>query len=124
MSYVTNKNLVPTYSYCRLYLTNDYLKPHVDRPACEYSLSLCIGGDPWDIWFQLNSPTVVSLSPGDGVLYLGLETTHWRNEFLGNECIQVFLHWVDCNGDYASWKYDRRPCIGSKETDKVYWGKT
>jgi hypothetical protein len=45
--------LYPTYSYLRLYKHGDCLKRHVDRPACEISVTLCLGFAPevpWPIW--------------------------------------------------------------------------
>ena len=38
-------DLIPTYSYWRLYITDNDLKNHKDRPSCEYSTTLCIGYD-------------------------------------------------------------------------------
>ena len=32
--------LRPTYSYCRVYREGNDLKPHKDRPSCEYSVTL------------------------------------------------------------------------------------
>jgi len=118
------KELYPTYSYCRIYYPGATMPPHTDRNACEFSMSLFITGDTWPLWFQLSEPTAVILSPGDAVLYKGLETTHWREKYVGTGCTCVFLHWVDASGPYADWRYDRRPSIGSKETDKLYWGKS
>jgi hypothetical protein len=118
------KVLYPTYSYCRIYYTGATMRPHVDRPACEFSMSICIAGDSWPLWFQLKTPTPISLQPGNAVLYKGVEVEHWRNEYYGTGCTQVFLHWVDAHGRYADWKFDKRPTIGSKETDKTYWGKS
>ena len=118
------KKLYPTYSYARMYYPGASMPPHTDRNACEFSMSLFITGDTWPLWFQLSEPTAVTLSPGDAVLYKGLETTHWREVYEGLGCTCVFLHWVDASGPYADWKFDRRPAIGSKETDKTYWGKS
>jgi hypothetical protein len=116
------KELYPTYSYCRIYYTGATMPAHTDRSACEISMSLCISGEPWPLWFKDYGP--VTLEPGNAVLYPGPLVEHWREEYKGAGCTQVFLHWVDANGPFADWKYDRRPSIGSKETDKIYWGKT
>lgn len=100
--------LVPTYSYCRVYHNGAIMRPHVDRESCEYSVSLKISGDDWPLWFDVDGPKSVVLPNGNGVLYKGLETTHWRNEFTGSQCIQAFFHWVDPMGPYAEWRYDKR----------------
>ena len=48
----TGLKLVPTYSYCRLYRKGNILKRHKDRPSCEISTTLCLGGDPWPIFID------------------------------------------------------------------------
>ena len=124
VSSIVEKELFPTYSYCRIYYPGASMRPHTDRAACEISMSLSLTGDPWPLWFMLDKPTPVSIPKGSAVLYHGLETEHWRETYKGTGCAQVFLHWVDANGLYVDWKYDRRPGIGAKETDKLYWGKS
>jgi hypothetical protein len=121
---IVGKELYPTYSYSRMYYPGASMPPHTDRNACEISMSLCISGEPWPLWFQLDRPTSAFLNPGDAVVYQGIEVTHWRDVYAGAGCTCVFLHWVDASGPYADWRYDRRPSIGSKETDKLYWGKS
>src|SRR5712671_5552941 len=47
--------LFPTYSYFRVYKHGDTLAKHTDRPACEISVSLCLGfedGKSWPIWIE------------------------------------------------------------------------
>jgi hypothetical protein len=122
ISDICQKNLFPTYSYSRMYYNGATMPPHTDRPACEYGLSICIAGETWPLYFEKYGP--VLLNHGDAVLYPGLELTHWRDEYQGAGCTQVFLHWVDADGPYAEWQYDRRPAIGSHETKKTYWGKS
>ncbi len=125
VSDIVGAELYPTYSYCRMYYPGASMRPHTDRVACEISMSLSLSGDPWPLWFKVGEQNVpVSLKKGDAVLYKGLELQHWREEYKGLGCTQVFLHWVYANGEYADWKYDRRPRIGSKETEKTYWGKS
>ena len=48
----TGLKLVPTYAYCRLYRKGNILKRHKDRPSCEISTTLCLGGDPWPIFID------------------------------------------------------------------------
>jgi hypothetical protein len=124
ISNIVNRQLLPTYSYARIYYTGATMPKHTDRHACEISLSLSLSGDPWPLWFELDAPTPISLSKGSAVIYSGIETTHWREQYTGSGCTQVFLHWVDANGPYANWQYDRRPAIGSAESEKFYWGKS
>ena len=51
------------------------------------------------------------LKPGDILLYSGCELEHWRNEFKGNDCAQVFLHYNEKKGKNTN-KFDGRPMLG------------
>ena len=102
--------LFPTYSYFRVCKRGDVLPKHRDRPSCEISMTLCLGCDlPWPFWLEgPNGMIRVELKPGDGVVYRGVECTHWREAFEGTQVVQVFLHYVDKDGPYAEWKFDKR----------------
>ena len=108
-------NLFPTYSYFRHYKGGDGLARHKDRPACEISVSLCLGYDapqPWPIWIEgYEAVTHVVLEPGDGMLYRGIDCAHWRDPLPEGHVMQVFLHYVDGNGPHADWKFDKRPAL-------------
>lgn len=113
---VVAKNLVETYSYYRTYFFGSHLKPHRDRPSCQFSATVCLHKDTvsWPINFQKNDGTVASfdLYPGDMVVYKGMDYTHWRDPFKGQKQKQMFLHYVDAQGPYArSFKYDGRPFL-------------
>jgi hypothetical protein len=113
ISKASGKNLIPTYSYARMYVNGETLPKHADRPACQYSVTLCLGmdGDPWPIFIAKTEEDVggsVSLNVGDGVLYLGMDMYHWREPFEGQWQAQVFLHWVDADGPHADQRYDGR----------------
>ena len=108
-------SLSPTFSYFRLYKRGDSLKRHRDRPACEVSVSLNIGQVPSDAWpLYVEGSTGhhgVLLSPGDGLLYRGIDVYHWREPFQGNRLVQVFLHYVDRNGPHADQRFDGRKTL-------------
>ena len=112
----TGRRLFPTYSYLRLYQTGNALRPHLDRPACEISLSLNIGQDPpvpWPLWLRgASGPRAVELQAGDAVLYRGVELEHWREPYKGVHAAQLFLHYVDQDGPHAEWKFDKRDALG------------
>ena len=106
----TGLELVPTYSYARLYKKGDILKRHKDRPSCEISTTLNLGGDPWSIFME---GVEVLLNTGDMLVYSGCELEHWREPFQGNVCGQVFLHYNHVNGPFANKnKFDGRPMLG------------
>jgi hypothetical protein len=112
---VTRCRLFPTYSYFRVYKRGDLLVKHRDRPSCEFSVTLCLGYDaarPWPLLIQgPTGVTSIELEPGDGLFYRGTECEHWREPMEGERMAQAFLHYVDQNGPYAEWKYDKRPAI-------------
>ena len=111
----TGLQVFPTYSYFRLYKEGDALGRHSDRPSCEISLTVCLGYEgsgPWPIWIEGSRGVVsVSLEPGDGLLYRGIECPHWRSPFEGSRLAQVFLHYVDQRGPYSNWKFDKRSSL-------------
>ena len=102
------EQVLPTYTYARIYKNGEVLARHRDRPACEISLTVNIGGDaPWAIGIQKPSGEEVDLNlqQGDAMLYLGCTADHWRSTpFSGQNYSQVFLHYVRSNGPY-SWAY-------------------
>jgi len=127
----TGLDLIPTYSYTRLYRTGNVLNRHKDRPSCEISTTLCLGGDPWSIFIDPTGEdnvikeyegiikpgapkgNKVDLKPGDMLIYSGCELEHWREPFQGKLCGQVFLHYNHANGPFAkSNLYDKRPLLG------------
>ena len=106
----TGLDLCPTYSYARIYKKGDELKKHKDRPSCEISTTIHLGGEPWAIFVE---GTKVLLEVGDMLVYSGCELEHWREPFDGNICGQVFLHYNHVNGPFAEKnKFDGRPMLG------------
>ena len=92
----TNKKVLPTYSYARLYKKGDKLERHKDRFSCEISTTLNLGGDKWAIFIEPDKntkPVKVVLQPGDMLIYKGSLCDHWRDPFEGEICCQVFLHY-------------------------------
>ena len=127
----TGLDLVPTYSYARAYKQGDILHRHKDRPSCEISTTINLGGDPWPIFIDgtgansvinerqnLVKPDApkgekVLLEVGDMLVYSGCELEHWREEFKGKDCGQVFLHYNKSSSKKAKENlYDGRPFAG------------
>jgi len=117
----TGLELFPTYSYHRVYQPGSELPTHTDRPACEISCTLCINYEyedtnySWPIFVDGNK---IELKPGDLVIYKGFEKPHWRNKFIGGNRdwhLQGFFHYVNKNGPFSEWKYDKRNSIGEKK---------
>ena len=133
MKIKTGMDLVPTYSYTRLYEKGNILYRHKDRPSCEISTTLHLGGDEWPIFLDptgannilsgRETSTVVKpgapkgiqvdLKVGDMLIYSGCELEHWREPFQGTVCSQVFLHYNHANGPFAKTNlFDKRPMLG------------
>ena len=127
----TEMTLIPTYSYTRIYKKGDILKRHKDRPSCEISTTLYLGGDPWTIFLdptgqktvineykQIHKPNApkgipVDLEVGDMLVYRGCELEHWREPFEGEHGAQVFLHYNNIDGPFGTQnKFDKRPMLG------------
>ncbi len=126
----TGLNLIPTYSYARIYEKGDTLHRHKDRYSCEVSTTMNIGGDSWPIFVEPDiekgkenndgtyspgntSGRKVVLEPGDMLVYKGDKCEHWREPFEGQDCVQVFLHYnnADMTGAETN-MYDTRPHLG------------
>ena len=127
----TGLNLIPTYTYTRAYKKGDILHRHKDRPSCEISTTINLGGDPWSIFIDptgadnvideykgIHKPNApegveVQLGIGDMLVYSGCDLEHWRKPFEGNLCVQTFLHYNHADGRFAdSNKFDKRPMLG------------
>jgi len=109
----TGRKLLPTYSCFRVYKDGDDLGRHTDREACEISMTVTLGFDankPWPICVgnKLFKKSI-DMQPGDAVIYKGMDLAHWRDKFDGTHHAQVFLHYVDANGPYTDWIYNKRP---------------
>mgnify|MGYP003634044100 FL=1 len=110
----TGLDLLPTYSYARVYEKGSILEKHKDRPSCEVSTTINLGGDLWSIYIE---KVKIDLKPGDMVIYSGCELEHWREPFEGNICGQVFLHYNHAQGPFAKTNlYDKRPLLGIPKT--------
>ena len=129
MQTLTGKELVPTYSYHRLYTTGTELKRHQDRPSCEISTTLCLGYDvsnvdaskypnwDWPMFIKEKDGTEipVHMKPGDMIIYRGCELEHWREPYWGKNHAQVFLHYNEKGGQYDI-PNDGRPILGMPAT--------
>jgi len=139
MAQETGLQLVPTYSYARVYKKGDILYRHKDRPSCEISTTIHLGGHPWPIFIdetgadnilsgsdtttivKPNAPagTKVLLEIGDMLVYSGYDLEHWREPFEGEICAQVFLHYNHVNGPFAEKnRFDKRPMLGTPNIEK------
>lgn len=113
----TGKELIPTYSYSRVYQPGERLTPHVDRPSCEISVTVNVAtkGEFSPIYTQYgqNDPEKHVLNPGDAVVYMGCDVMHWRQPLQDGQInVQFMMHYVDKNGPNAEHARDKRPDYG------------
>lgn len=128
LSNLIGTELVPTYTYGRIYYKGATLLPHIDREECEHSVTLSLGGEYsalWPIWMMdkngQDKPEMCALDVGDMVIYKGNKIHHWRDEFEGSTQFQIFMHFVEKNGKYGDRIYDTRPNIGLPSSTKNPW---
>jgi len=131
------KKLWPTYSFFRIYDKGSDLKIHTDRESCEYTVALCLGADPVDEPYEIfvgeedknsdykyfNKKGKLTrckiehkfpMVPNNAVIFKGMKKIHWREICNHDHFITVFLHYVDKDGSYKEYKFDKRPALGYK----------
>jgi hypothetical protein len=113
-------SLAPTYSYTRRYAKGEVLSRHLDRPACEVSVTVSIqipkGAGPSVIYLKPPDlkETRIEMLEGDGCIYAGTEVEHWRKRFRVDGYIQLFLHFISRRGPhYPEQLFDGRECLGT-----------
>ena len=122
----TGMKLSETYSYARIYKKGDVLARLKDRYSCEISTTLNLGGDPWPIYLDPTGKRgqagiKIDLGPGDMLIYSGCDLEHWREEFEGKDCGQVFLHYNRKGSKIAKEnEFDKRPFLGLPEWYKGF----
>ena len=109
VSKLIKEDLIPTYAYQRIYLKGSKMSHHTDWPFCQISMTINIGqSDPYPIYvtdMDTKESVEVIQNPGDAVIYLGHNVSHYRNEFKGKFYSQLFLHYVINNKDML--EFDR-----------------
>jgi len=138
MERAIGRSLLPTYSFFRVYQQDCVCLVHSDRPSCEHSMSLTLGssdGLPWPLNVgrrRLSDEEIrakqilpdfgdedyaeLEMQPGDAVLYQGVHYRHGRVTPNPNRwSAHMFLHWVDRNGPFREFAFDKRALPGHAE---------
>lgn len=128
------KKLWPTYSFFRIYDRESDLFAHLDRNACEYTVALCLGNEPKDKPYEifigekddtsdykyynrerelirLRIENKFSMLANNALIFKGIDKLHWREFCTHDHFMTVFLHYVDQEGPYAEWKFDKRKSL-------------
>ena len=132
--------LLPAYSYYRVYKEGDKLDPHIDRSACEISATVAFGWpdvSPWPFKIsnhklyingteECHRPSsedktiVITLNPGDMLIYAGPLVKHWRDPLHSIAYVQAFFHYVYQDGLNAHHQFDGRSAIGVPKISGEY----
>jgi hypothetical protein len=126
----TGLELYPTYSFYRVYRNGDELAAHKDRPSCEISTTVCFNysyDDSKYTWPIIMNKNKINIKPGDAVVYRGVDLEHSREQFItpGDDWhVQAFLHYVDVNGPFADYKFDKRELIGILKNNNNTYNKS
>lgn len=128
---LAGEELLPSFSFFRLYFGDDICRVHSDRAACELSVSLTLAYSddrPWALSIA-NSPTNDCLltgddfdgepydsflmQPGDAVLYRGSKYRHGRPMPNPNRwSAHLFLQWVSHGGPHEEEAFERLELAG------------
>jgi len=132
------KKLWPTYSFFRIYDKGSDLKVHTDRASCEYTVALCLGADPVDVPYEIfvgeedeasdykyynekreykryRIDHKFPMVPNNAVIFKGMDKIHWREKCTHDHFVTVFLHYVDQEGPYKDFKFDKRSMLGASK---------
>lgn len=132
------KKLFPTYSFFRIYDKGSDLKIHTDRDSCEYTVALCLGADPADQPYEIfigeedessdykyyhgeggyiraRIDYKFKMIPNNALIFKGTHKMHWREECTHDHFMTVFLHYVDQEGEFKEFIFDKRSMLGEKK---------
>ena len=98
---ITGVDVKPSNPFSRIYNNQSILRPHVDRPGLDWTISLCLFtnlDNDWPLKAKLENGTIIEFPTikCEGNLVNGRELTHWRDPLIcdnGKYVVQVFLHW-------------------------------
>jgi hypothetical protein len=126
ISTILGRELLPTYSYFRIYRHSDICRVHSDRESSEHGLSLTLAYSDDEVWdLQVGKERVepryparedfgsmeyasVGMGVGDAVLYQASHYAHGRTDPNPNRwSAHLFMFYVDRNGPYREYAFDQ-----------------
>jgi hypothetical protein len=110
VSHLVGRATKPSYSFVSLYLEGGELKWHVDRPPCEYTITLLVdyaplddaGRSPWALKVRARDGSTRELYQrvGDALIFKGRELKHCRDVLPeGHRSASLLFHFVDADYD-------------------------
>lgn len=129
LQYILGVELYNTYYYDRFYFVGQRLDRHMDRDACEISVSIQVSsntGHPWPFCLETLEGKEIgaNIEDGWGIVYRGCDIEHWRDPLKSkynkaNQIIntilrkqndtyhhQIVFHYGMANGTKAHYDYD------------------
>ena len=113
-----SRELLPSFSFWRIYLQGNVLNRHKDRNACEVSATISLMPTvddesiwPIDVTDLYGRSHSIKLPLGSGLLYQGTEVDHWREPLNIAEHYQMFLHYVAADGPFATLVHDEGKAV-------------
>ena len=111
----TNLNLLPTFSYARIYKLGNQMHKHKDGNIGKVTSTMNLGGAIYPIYItdtKKNEPIKIELEPGDMLIYKGEEFEHYRLKLEEEECAQAFFLYVPATQENLKYLFDGRPHMG------------
>jgi hypothetical protein len=109
---LTGLELLPSYSFVRIYRQGEKVGKHTDGPENQISCTMCVSRDEvdWPLFVSFKGvEDSFVMQPGDGVIYRGYEVNHWRDKFSGENQVQVIIGLVEKGSEFEDKKYYGRP---------------
>jgi hypothetical protein len=116
ISDIIDVKLLPTYSQVHLHMNGDSYENNQNESS-EISAILSLGnsGDSEDyVYFKKTQSNVkeLSLNKGDLLVYRNINFKCWREPIKNKWLLESVLNFVDSEGHYSEFIYDKRPYLG------------
>lgn len=116
ISEIIGIKLLPTYSLVHLHMNGDSFENNKNESS-EISAILSLGnsGDDEDfIYFAKTKSNIkeLNLSKGDLLVYRNMNFDCWREPIKNKWLLESVLNFVDSEGHYSEYIYDKRPYLG------------
>lgn len=97
---IVNEKLAGRYSFVSYYRKGSILNRHIDKPECEYTLAIRLFSSkentneiPYLIFGDKISAVHIHASIGDGAIFQGNKTPHWRDTLESEFLCTLLLHY-------------------------------
>lgn len=92
---ILGRKLRPTYCFISMYDDDrSVCPPHSDNNECQWTLTIAISQH--EVWPFFIDGTQYDLTPGDGLLYSGTDSRHWREQIQpGNRVDLALFHFIE-----------------------------